>query len=225
MAGFQIAARLSEALKEAGVAVWTEAVAFGVYEGGQLGIQRDRTLIELRYRKLILATGTYERPAVFAGNDLPGVMLSTGAQRLLRLYGAHLDTEVTDVGTLGPDAAIEGAPLQQAPEWTFNGGLSKAFNIGTQRLTISANGRYADEQWGTMNERPNTLVDSTTFFDASVSYEFGEDRRFGLTAWGENLTSEKTCYVLGDLDGFTWTNACQPNEGTTLYGVTFSARF
>jgi iron complex outermembrane receptor protein len=148
-----------------------------------------------------------------------------GSDWLLRLYAAHLDTEVTDVGTLGPDAAIEGAPLQQAPEWTFNGGISKAINIGSQRLTISANGRYADEQWGTMNMRPNTLVTSTTFFDASVSYEFGADRRFGVTAWGENLTAEKTCYVLGDLDGFTWTNACQPNEGTALYGVSFMARF
>jgi len=148
-----------------------------------------------------------------------------GGDWLLRLYGAHLDSEVTDTGTLGPDAAIEGAPLQQAPEWTFNGGISKAFAIGSQRLTFSANGRYADEQWGTMNMRPNTLVDSTTFVDASVSYEFGEDRRFGLTAWGENLSSEKTCFVLGDLDGFTWTNACQPNEGTALYGLSFSAKF
>src|SRR5207247_7160578 len=27
------------------------------------------------------------RPDVFAGNDLPGIMLGTGVQRLLRLYG------------------------------------------------------------------------------------------------------------------------------------------
>jgi len=148
-----------------------------------------------------------------------------GNDWLLRLYGAHLDTEVTDVGTLGPDAAIEGSPLQQAPEWTFNGGFSKAFAIGESRLTVGANARYADEQWGTMNERPNTLVDSSTFVDASLVYEFGVDNRFSVTAWGENLTSEKTCFVLGDLDGFTWTNACQPNEGTTLYGVSFMARF
>jgi len=148
-----------------------------------------------------------------------------GNDWLLRLYGAHLDSEVTDVGTLGPDAAVEGAPLQQAPEWTFNGGLSKAFTIGEHRLTVGANARYADEQWGTMNERPNTLVDSTTFVDASIAYEFGAENRFALTAWGENLTSEKTCFVLGDLDGFTWTNACQPNEGTALYGVSFMARF
>jgi hypothetical protein len=31
--------------------------------------------------------------------------------------------------------------------------------------------------------------------------------------------------LLGDLDGFTWTNACQPNEGTALYGVSLMARF
>jgi iron complex outermembrane receptor protein len=143
----------------------------------------------------------------------------------LRLYGAHLDTEVTDVGTLGPDAAVEGAPLPQAPEWTFNAGVFKGIAIGDQRLTLSANARHASEQWGTMNERPNTLVKSSTFFDASVAYEFGAENRYSLTAWGENLTSEKTCYLLGDLDGFTWTNACQPNEGTALYGISLMARF
>jgi iron complex outermembrane receptor protein len=143
----------------------------------------------------------------------------------LRLYGAHLDTEVTDVGTLGPDAAVVGAPLPQAPEWTFNAGIFKGIAIGDQRLTLSANARYASEQWGTMNERPNTLVTSTTFVDAAVAYEFGAENRYSLTAWGENLTAEKTCYVLGDLDGFTWTNACQPNEGTALYGISLMARF
>ena len=148
-----------------------------------------------------------------------------GGDWLLRLYGAHLDTEVTDVGTLGPDAAIEGAPLQQAPEWTFNAGISKGFAIGEHRLTVGANARYASEQWGTMNERPNTLVDSTTFLDASIAYEFGTENKYSLTAWGENLTAEKTCFVLGDLDGFTWTNACQPNEGTALYGISLMARF
>ena len=148
-----------------------------------------------------------------------------GRDWMIRLYAAHLDTEVTDVGTLGPDAATEGSPLQQAPEWTFNGGLSKGFAIGESRLTLAANARYAADQWGTMNERPSTYVDSSTFFDAQASYEFGAENRYSVTAWGENLTSEKTCFVLGDLDGFTWTNACQPNEGTALYGITLTARF
>jgi len=144
---------------------------------------------------------------------------------LLKLYAAHLDTEVTDVGTLGPDAAVVGAPLPQAPEWTYNAAVSKAFAIGEHRLTLGARGRYASEQWGTMNKRPNTLIKSSTFLDASVNYEFGQDNRHVVSVWGDNLTSEKTCYLLGDLDGFTWTNACQPNEGTALYGISLTARF
>jgi iron complex outermembrane receptor protein len=148
-----------------------------------------------------------------------------GGDWMLNLGAAHLDTEVTDVGTLGPDAAIEGAPLPQAPEWTLNAGVHKGITFGDQKLTVGVNARYASEQWGTMTERSNTLIESTTFVDASVSYAFGAGQRFSLTAWGDNLTAEKTCYLLGDLDGFTWTNACQPNEGTALYGVSFMARF
>jgi iron complex outermembrane receptor protein len=148
-----------------------------------------------------------------------------GGDWLLRLSGAHLETEVTDVGTLGVDAAVEGAPLANSPEWSFNAGVSKGFTIGEHRLTTSLNARYLGEQWGTMTRRPNTLIESSTFLDASVAYEFGAENRFSFSAWGENLTSEKTCYLLGDLDGFTWTNACQPNEGSALYGVTLTAKF
>jgi sarcosine oxidase subunit alpha len=84
---YQVADYLASALEAAGVTVWTGAAAFGAYEGGHLGVLRGKDLIELRYERLILATGAFERPAVFAGNDLPGVMLGTGAQRLMRLYG------------------------------------------------------------------------------------------------------------------------------------------
>lgn len=85
--GYEVAANLTAQLQAAGVTVWTGAVAFGAYEGHQLGVQRGKTMIELRYKRLVLATGTFDRPAVFTGNDLPGIMLGTAAQRLLRLYG------------------------------------------------------------------------------------------------------------------------------------------
>jgi sarcosine oxidase subunit alpha len=87
--GAEIAARLTTALEQAGVTLWTGAAAFGAYEGQQLAVQRGKTLIELRYQRLVLASGAYERPALFSGNDLPGVMLGTGAQRMLRLYGVR----------------------------------------------------------------------------------------------------------------------------------------
>lgn len=86
-AGYEVAAKLAAQLEETGVTVWTGAIAFGAYEGNQLGVQRGKTMIELRYKRLVIATGAFERNAVFSGNDLPGIMLGTAAQRLLRFYG------------------------------------------------------------------------------------------------------------------------------------------
>jgi len=65
------------------------ASAFGVYEGDLLGIAQGPRLIELRYRALVVATGQQQRPLVFANNDLPGIMLASGVQRLMHLYGVR----------------------------------------------------------------------------------------------------------------------------------------
>ena len=44
-------------------------------------------MIKLRARQIVIATGSYELPLTFDRNDVPGVMLSTGIQRLIHLYG------------------------------------------------------------------------------------------------------------------------------------------
>ncbi len=43
-------------------------------------------LTKLRARTVVYATGAIEQPAVFGHNDLPGVMLASAAQRLIRHY-------------------------------------------------------------------------------------------------------------------------------------------
>lgn len=43
-------------------------------------------LTKLRAGTVVFATGVMEQPAVFQNNDLPGVMLASAAQRLIRLY-------------------------------------------------------------------------------------------------------------------------------------------
>ncbi|MGA7269911.1 MAG: 2Fe-2S iron-sulfur cluster-binding protein [Acidimicrobiia bacterium] len=47
----------------------------------------EERLIKARAKMLIVAPGLIERPYVFSGNDLPGVMLSGGVRRLINLYG------------------------------------------------------------------------------------------------------------------------------------------
>ena len=44
-------------------------------------------LWRIRAKHVILATGAIERPLIFAGNDIPGVMLSSAALEFYKLYG------------------------------------------------------------------------------------------------------------------------------------------
>ena len=44
-------------------------------------------LWKIRAKKVILAAGSLERPLVFAGNDVPGVMLASAVRDYLKLYG------------------------------------------------------------------------------------------------------------------------------------------
>ncbi len=86
--GHEIAASLAESVRSSdGVDVLSDAAVFGLYGGNELGITSSDHLIKLRADRVIVATGSYEEPLVFEKNDLPGVMLASTAQRLMRLYG------------------------------------------------------------------------------------------------------------------------------------------
>lgn len=86
--GFEVAQKLSEAVNDAeNLTVLSDATAFGLYEGKLLGVHHGRELVKLRTRQLVVATGGQEVPSVFPQNDLPGVLLSSAAVRMVNLYG------------------------------------------------------------------------------------------------------------------------------------------
>ena len=74
------------------IEVLTNSVVIGRYDGNWVAVvQRGlpgaaERLIKARAGVLVAAPGLIERPYVFAGNDLPGVMLSTAARRLVSMY-------------------------------------------------------------------------------------------------------------------------------------------
>ena len=72
------------------ISIISSATVFGFYEGNLLGILCDDRIIKLRAQHIVVTTGSYEIPLVFDGNDLPGVILGTGAQRLINLYGIKI---------------------------------------------------------------------------------------------------------------------------------------
>lgn len=86
--GYDIALQMeSAALNQRNIRVWCDATGAGAYEGGLLPILRGKTLIHLRTKSMIVATGCHECPPLFRNNDLPGVMLGRAALRMINQFG------------------------------------------------------------------------------------------------------------------------------------------
>jgi sarcosine oxidase subunit alpha len=86
--GSEQADALTARARELGVELLSSASALGHYDG-LVPIWQGDTLHQVRAAQHVYATGAIEQPLVFAGNDLPGVMLSGGARRLAALYGVR----------------------------------------------------------------------------------------------------------------------------------------
>jgi sarcosine oxidase subunit alpha len=69
------------------VTVYTDAVCNGLFADNFLPVIRGNRMYKIRARHVIVAAGAFEQPMVFRNNDLPGIMLGSGVQRLMRLYG------------------------------------------------------------------------------------------------------------------------------------------
>ena len=88
------AATLIQQVREhPGIRILSASACFGIYEGNLAGVIQPRPhgnvlerLIHLRAAHIVVATGAIETPFVFKNNDLPGVMLSTAALRLMRIH-------------------------------------------------------------------------------------------------------------------------------------------
>jgi sarcosine oxidase subunit alpha len=102
-----------------GIEVHVNAVVAGRYDDNWIAVvQRGlpggtEQLIKARTKVLVVAPGLIERPYVFAGNDVPGVMLSTAVRRLIRLHAVK-PGERAVVLTANADGDAAAADLRQA---------------------------------------------------------------------------------------------------------------
>ncbi|MDH6133338.1 sarcosine oxidase subunit alpha [Kitasatospora sp. MAA4] len=85
----------AELTAQADTRILTRSTATGYYDHNYLLVAEDRTgrpgpvrqtLWHIRARRVVLATGSHERPMVFAGNDLPGVMSAAAVRAYLNRY-------------------------------------------------------------------------------------------------------------------------------------------
>ncbi|MFT4520397.1 MAG: sarcosine oxidase subunit alpha [Halioglobus sp.] len=69
--------------------VMTDAICNGWFADNWLPVIKGKRLHKIRARETIMCVGALEQQAVFRNNDLPGVMMGSAAQRLMRLYGVR----------------------------------------------------------------------------------------------------------------------------------------
>ena len=50
-------------------------------------------IMEIRAKKVILATGAIERPLIFNNNDRPGVMLANSVKKYIDFFGVRCGDE------------------------------------------------------------------------------------------------------------------------------------
>ena len=79
---------LAERVGASGVEVLAPAAALGFFDG-IVPVWCGSTLHQVRAERHVAATGSIEQPLMFEGNDIPGVMLCSGAERLAGLYGVR----------------------------------------------------------------------------------------------------------------------------------------
>ena len=76
-------------VKQPNIEVLTSAVCNGWFADNWLPVIQGNRMYKLRAKEMVLASGKMEQPAIFHNNDLPGILLGSAAQRLIRLYGVR----------------------------------------------------------------------------------------------------------------------------------------
>ena len=84
--------------------------AAGYYADHWVPLIGPECMIKARAGSVVVAQGAYEQPAVFRGNDLPGVMLASAAQRLMYQYAVAPASRVVvlTANQQGYAAALDG---------------------------------------------------------------------------------------------------------------------
>ncbi len=89
--------------------VMTDTAVSGLFADNYASAISGNRLYKIRAAQVVLATGGYDQPLVFANNDRPGILFADAAQRLLRLYGVRPGTRavVATANRFGYAAALD----------------------------------------------------------------------------------------------------------------------
>ncbi len=77
---------LSAVEQHANIRILTDATCNAWFTDNYLPVIQGKRMYKVRARQCLVCSGAFDQPVVFRNNDLPGVMLTSAAQRLMKLY-------------------------------------------------------------------------------------------------------------------------------------------
>ncbi|MFD0008022.1 sarcosine oxidase subunit alpha family protein [Streptomyces sp. NPDC127178] len=174
------------------------------------GVSRQR-LWHIRARQVVLATGAHERPLVFAGNDLPGVMLAGAVRSYLNRYAvvpgsrtvvsttndSAYDT-VADLHTAGIDiaAVVDARPELSGRAAQVAGATGVRVLTGSAVVSAAGGGRLTGVTVQALDE-DGQLTGTRESFDCDLLAVSGgwspvvhlHSQRQGRLRWDEELVA------------------------------------
>ncbi len=199
--GQQWAARMREGLEScSNVRLLQRTTAFGYYDHNLVALAErlssGERLWRVRARQVILATGSIERPLVFANNDLPGIMLAGAARAYLHQFAVRSGN--TGVVYTNNDSAYRSAAD------LYDAGVQVAALVDT-RKTIAADSKE-------MLERRNIRV----FGNATLAASGGNRlRSVQVASRGSVGQAKLDCDLLCVSGGWTPTLHLHAQSGGT----------
>lgn len=113
--------------QHANIHILTEATCNAWFTDNYLPVIQGKRLYKVRARQCLVCSGAFDQPVVFRNNDLPGVMLTSAAQRLMKLYAVKPGNRAV-VLTGNDDGYLAALDLHDqgwkwSPWWTCARGL------------------------------------------------------------------------------------------------------
>lgn len=106
------------------VTTWTDALAFGIYDG-TVAVARGRDLHEVHAHHITITTGSLDAQPMWPQNDLPGVLSLRGAMRLWYSHGVLPGRRIAVDGPL-PDPRVMADLEAAGAKWVCHGEVQRA---------------------------------------------------------------------------------------------------
>ena len=98
--------------------------------------------------------------------------------------------------------------------------MFKDINLAASLLSLQLNGRYQSTSKAKYKPSyPIDEYDSRFEMNARANYLFGNAQQYQVSAFIDNLTSEKYCLEKQDLHALVGAYYCVPNEGELQFGL------